>query len=220
MQIFATDIDEAAIATAREGYYTLNDAADVSPERLARFFTREGEGFRIRREIREMVLFAHHNFLKDPPFSRIDLISCRNVLIYLNRPAQERVMDTFHFALKADGFLLLGTSESPDSASDLFQTYNREQHVFQARRVLSQRHIVVSESVPDLRMLPVAPATVPPPAGASRPRLLNADLHLQFLEQYAPPSLVVNSEFDLVHATSGAGRYLRLGGAASPRRPC
>ena len=100
LQLFATDIDEAAVARAREGYYTLNDAADVSPERLRRFFTREGDGYRINREIRESILFAHHNFIKDPPFSRIDLVSCRNVLIYLTAPAQERVMEIFHFALR------------------------------------------------------------------------------------------------------------------------
>src|SRR6185436_12647639 len=132
VQIFATDIDEGAIAHAREGFYTINDAADVSTERLRRFFNKEGDGYRIRREVREMILFANHNFIKDPPFSHLDLISCRNVLIYLNHTAQERVMETFHFALKQQGILFLGLSESADSASDLYTPYNREFHIFQS----------------------------------------------------------------------------------------
>jgi two-component system CheB/CheR fusion protein len=102
IQIFATDIDEVAINQAREGLYTLNDAADVSPERLSRFFIQEGDRYRISREIREMVLFARHNVLKDPPFSRMDLVSCRNLLIYFNHTAQERALETFHFALQQD----------------------------------------------------------------------------------------------------------------------
>ena len=98
-QIFATDIDEQAVALAREGRYTINDAVDVSPERLQRFFSREGEFYRVRKDLREMVLFAHHNLVKDPPFSHLDLVSCRNLLIYLNHTAQERVMEVLHFAL-------------------------------------------------------------------------------------------------------------------------
>ncbi len=133
VQIFATDIDESAIAFAREGLYTLNDAADVPPDRLRRFFNKESVGYRIRREIREMILFANHNFIKDPPFSHLDLISCRNVLIYLNQTAQERVMETFHFALKPGGYLFLGLSESAESAADLYTPLSREFHIFQTR---------------------------------------------------------------------------------------
>src|SRR5207253_4162718 len=90
IQIFATDIDDAALTFAREGVYTLNDAADVSPERLRRFFTKKGESFQVRRELRELVLFANHNLIKDPPFSHLDLASCRNLLIYFNRTGQRR----------------------------------------------------------------------------------------------------------------------------------
>ena len=100
VQVFATDLDEAAIATAREGFYSDGDIADIPQERLDRFFHREAAGYRVRRELREMVLFAHHNLIKDPPFSHLDLISCRNLLIYLNRAAQERIVETFHFALR------------------------------------------------------------------------------------------------------------------------
>ena len=130
VQIFATDIDQDAIQTAREGLYTLNDAADVSPERLRRFFTVEAGGYRVRRELREMILFANHNVLKDPPFSRLDLVTCRNMLIYLNQAAQNRVMETFHFALNPGGFLFLGSSESADGANDLYVSVSKELPAF------------------------------------------------------------------------------------------
>ncbi|GAB3928537.1 PAS domain S-box protein [Larkinella terrae] len=212
VQIFATDIDENAIAIAREGRYTLNDAADVSPERLRRFFTQEGDEYRIRREIREMVLFAHHNVLKDPPFSRLDLISCRNLLIYLNQTAQERVLETFHFALKPGGYLMLGLSETTDGAGDLFATISREHHLYQSRQV-SSRPYPVPESIPPLasekKRLP-EPAT----ESESRPsgRMNYGDLHQQLLEQYAPPSIVVNEEYDILHISERAGRYLHIAG--------
>src|SRR5947209_7751847 len=143
VQVFATDIDEQAISTAREGFYTAADVADVSLERLRRFFTKEPEGYRVRRELRERVLFAHHNLIKDPPFSHLDLVTCRNLLIYLNRAAQERVMQTFHFALNPGRFLFPGTSQSVDGSGDLFMAFDKEAHVYKSRP---------------------APARLPPPA--------------------------------------------------------
>ena len=122
LQVFASDLDEQAIAIAREGFYTDAEVADISLERLRRFFVRAPGGYRVSRELREHVLFAVHNLLKDPPFSHLDLVACRNVLIYLNRSIQERLIDTFHFALRPGGYLFLGTSESPDGASNLFVT--------------------------------------------------------------------------------------------------
>jgi two-component system CheB/CheR fusion protein len=212
VQIFATDIDETAIATAREGRYTLNDAADVSPERLRRFFTQNGTEYRIRHEIREMVLFAHHNVLKDPPFSRLDLVSCRNLLIYLNQTAQERVMETFHFALKPGGFLMLGLSETTDGASDLYAPFSREHHLYQSRQVASRTYPVPESSSP----LATEKKRLPEPAtdAESRPngRMNYGDLHQQLLEQYAPPSIVVNEEYDILHISERAGRYLHVTG--------
>jgi two-component system, chemotaxis family, CheB/CheR fusion protein len=138
VQVFATDIDEAAIARSRAGLYTSADIADVSPERLRRFFTFEDERYRVRPELRELVLFANHNLLTDPPFSHIDLVTCRNVLIYLNRTAQERVIETFHFALDPGGYLFLGNVESADGASNLFAPLSREHRLFQRRSSTSQ----------------------------------------------------------------------------------
>jgi two-component system CheB/CheR fusion protein len=108
MQIFASDPDEDALAYGREGVYPEAIAADVSEARLSRFFVREGSYYRVRKELRDMVLFAPHNLLKDPPFSQLDLISCRNLLIYFQRELQEKVYHLFHYALQPQGYLFLG----------------------------------------------------------------------------------------------------------------
>jgi two-component system CheB/CheR fusion protein len=212
VQIFATDIDEDAIQHAREGFYTINDAADVSTERLRRFFNKEGDGYRIRREIREIVLFANHNFIKDPPFSHLDLVSCRNVLIYLNRAAQERVMETFHFALNTGGFLFLGTSESVDATNNLYDIVSRDHHIFKSRQT-TMRAYPVPESVPAIR---IDQLQVGAPGKEKSNRLLErityGDLHLRLLEQYAPPSIVINEEYDIVHVSERAAPYLQFTG--------
>ena len=212
VQIFATDIDDAAIAHAREGLYTLNDTADVSQDRLRRFFNKEGEVFRIRREIREMIMFANHNVLKDPPFSHVDLVTCRNVMIYLNHIAQERVIETFHFALNPGGYLFLGSSESVDGASDLYATYNRDNHIFQSRQV-SPRAYPLPESNPAFNF-DKPKITIPSQEQENRilERISYSDLHQQLLEEYGPPSVVINEEYDIVHLTEKAGRYMQITG--------
>ncbi len=212
VQIFATDIDEQAIATAREGLYTLNDAVDVSPERLRQFFTKEGERYRIRRELRELVLFANHNIIKDPPFSHLDLVSCRNLLIYFNGAAQQRVLDVVHFALKPGGYLFLGGAEALERVGDLFLVANKEAHILQSRGS------VVRHSLP----VPVPSFSgtgwrqgAPPPVASDLPRrerFAPPDLHLRLLERYAPPSLVINDEHDIVHLSEHAAAYLQLSG--------
>jgi two-component system CheB/CheR fusion protein len=228
IQIFASDIDEAAIAAAREGFYTLNDAADVSPERLRRFFTKEGDGYRVRRDLRERVLFANHNVLKDPPFSRLDLVTCRNMLIYLNQAAQKRVMETFHFALKPSGFLFLGASESIDGSIDVFAPLSKENNIFQSRNVESRIPRPVRDSSRNesftarLEFLQtsvqgqvVVPTTTEQDSAKriqAQERLSYADLHRQLLEQFAPPSVVVNEEYDILHLSERAGRFMQIQG--------
>ena len=212
IQVFATDLDEGAIATGREGLYTEADVADVSEERLQRFFQRGTDGYRIKRELREIVLFAHHNLLKDPPFSHLDLISCRNLLIYLNRSIQERVVETFHFALRPGGYLFLGTSESPDGANDLFLRVDTTAHVYESRTVTSRLAIPLAD----------APITVPKlPARTPEPRppekISPADLHQRLLEQYAPPSAIVTEDHNVVHMSDRVGRYMQLRGGEVSR---
>jgi PAS domain S-box-containing protein len=209
VQVFATDIDEWAISIAREGLYTLNDAADVSPERLRRFFFKEGEGYRVRREIREMVLFAAHNLIKDPPFSHLDLVTCRNLLIYLNRTAQERVMQVFHFALNPGGYLFLGTSESIEGAGDLFVTADKEHHLFQSRPVETRIPLPIPIA-PLTALVPQSRSGIRAPEVRLQERLSYIDLHQRLLEQYAAPSVVVNEEYDIVHLSESAGRYMQV----------
>jgi two-component system, chemotaxis family, CheB/CheR fusion protein len=206
VQVFATDLDEAAVAHAREGVYTEADVADISPERLQRFFQREAGAYRVRRELRETVLFAHHNVIRDPPFSHLDLIACRNLLIYLNRPVQERLIETFHFALRPGGFLFLGSSESADGDTDLFVAIDKTAHIYESRTVASRPTLPLAD-----RSLPAAAPfqRLPEPQPPSE-RISPGDLHLRLLEQYSPPSFVVNEESVLLHASPLATRFLQM----------
>jgi len=204
VQLFATDLDEQAIATAREGLYSESDVADVSPTRLAQFFQREASGYRVRRDLREMVLFAHHNVIRDPPFSHLDLIICRNLLIYLNRSIQDRLIETFHFALRPGGFLFLGNSETADADVELFATVDKDAHIFESRTVSSRLSIPLAERA----RAPLLPR--PPEPRSIVERLSPGDLHLRLLEQYAPASLVVNEEYVVMHVSPGAAAFLQV----------
>jgi two-component system CheB/CheR fusion protein len=131
LQIFASDLDTGALTIARERRYPIAIQADVPEERLPKFSTREGDHYLIKREVRDLVVFAQHSILRDPPFSHVDLISCRNLLIYLDRSLQNQVCGTFHYALRPRGYLFLGSSESIDGQG-FFRTVSREARIFQA----------------------------------------------------------------------------------------
>lgn len=208
-QVFASDLDERAVTIAREGVYTLNDAADVSPARLRRFFTQEGDRYRVRKDLREHVLFARHNVLKDPPFSHLDLVCCRNLLIYLNRTAQQRFFDVAHFALNPGGFLFLGSSESIDGAAHLFADADKASHIYKSRDGVPRRPV----AMPEPMTRPLTPTRAFQQARVEdRPPAPGAPVHIhhRMLEDYAPPSLVVNAEHDIVHLTEGAARFLQF----------
>jgi len=215
IQIFATDIDEDAIATARQGLYPETIAVDVLPERLARFFNSDHGRYRVKREIRDLVLFAVHNILRDPPFSRLDLITCRNLLIYLNSDVQEQLLQLFHFTLRPNGLLLLGTSESSDGVPSLFLPIDKAQRLFQRRTVLPT-------APPNMPTLPlVGPphrniANAALPRGDGSMRSFN-ELHQQLLSVYTPPSVIVNEAYDIAHLSHGGGRFLEFAeGEMSP----
>jgi two-component system CheB/CheR fusion protein len=205
IQLFATDLDQRAIATAREGLYSVAEVVDVPEARLQRFFAREPGGYRVRRELREQVLFAQHNVIKDPPFSHLDLISCRNLLIYLNRSIQAQVIETFHFALRPGAYLFVGASESPEGTNDLFMRFDSTAHVYESRSITSRLPIPLADGPPTVRparMLEVRPAE----------RIAPADLHQRLLEQYAPPSVVINADHNVVHMSERAGRFMQIRG--------
>jgi two-component system CheB/CheR fusion protein len=208
-QVFASDLDERAIGAAREGVYTLNDAADVSPERLRQFFVDEGNVYRVRKELRENVLFARHNVLKDPPFSHLDLVCCRNLLIYLNRTAQQRAFEIAHFALNPAGFLFLGSSESIDGATSLFTEIDKGAGIFRSRPGSERRAVPLPEPVTQ-PFSPVRTAIRATPLERQASSTAPVQVHHRMLEDYAPPSLVVNRDYEIVHLTGGAARFLQF----------
>ena len=210
LQVFATDLDASAIADAREGCYSDADVADVSPERLRRFFVRETSQYQVRRDLRETVLFAHHNVLKDPPFSHLDLVCCRNLLIYLNRHAQARAVQTFQYALRPGGYLFLGSSESPEGMADLFAPIEKDAHIYEARTVAARPFFLAPQVFTPVQRQVPQPPEVPSPRISDR--LSNADLHLRLLEQYAPPSIVVTEEHQVMHVSVRAAQYLQVSG--------
>ena len=218
IQIFATDIGEDALAFARNGLYPNTIAADVSHERLKRFFVREGQCYRVKRELREVVLFAPHNVLRDPPFSKLNLVSCRNLLIYINRQTQERVFEIFHFALRPGGFLFLGASESPDGETGLFAPVEKEQRIFQRRdgdSAFKSMPVLPESGSWQVRLTSVVPPQPAPDARAAA--FTFGEMHYRALEAFAPPSVLVNADCDIVHLSEHAGRYLRFAGGDPSR---
>jgi two-component system CheB/CheR fusion protein len=212
IQVFATDIDDAALTEARAGRYPNTIASDVSPARLHRFFTIDGDQLQVSKELREIVLFSPQNVLRDPPFSRLDLVTCRNLLIYLNREAQGRVLGMFHFGLRPDGFLFLGSSESAENTS-MFAPCDAKHRLF-VRRGNTSRTIADS-LVPHARWEPSKPASIVP---APIERSTVGQLHHQLVERYAPPSVLVDDELNIVHVSEHAGRLLQLAGGEPSRQ--
>ncbi len=208
IQIFASDISENAIVTAREGRYEETITADVSPERLRRFFTKNGDFYRVKKDLRELVLFTSQNILHDSPFSRQDLVTCRNLLIYLNHPTQIKIMEVFHFALRQNnGYLFLGASEMAESVPKLFAEIDKKQRIYQCRPAASKY-----KGVP---VAPVAEAQMKISESNGKPReeafSFNA-LHLKYVEQFSPPSVLIDENYDVLHLSQSAGRFLRVTG--------
>jgi two-component system, chemotaxis family, CheB/CheR fusion protein len=212
VQVFATDIDERAIAQGREGRYPDTISVDISAERLRQFFIKEANYYRIKKPIREMVLFAPHNLLRDPPFSRLDLVSCRNLLIYLNRDMQERVLEILHFAIRHDGFLFLGSSETAENVPSLFLPLDKKNRIYRRRDFLGL--------MPPTPYLTGGKREAKPTANERRPHEQPAsagELHYEAVELLAPPSVLVNEEFEILHSSAQAGRYLHIAGGEPTR---
>jgi two-component system, chemotaxis family, CheB/CheR fusion protein len=204
IQVFASDLDDSALMVGREGRYPTTIEADLSEERLRRFFTREGDNYQVTREVRDVVMFARHSLLRDPPFSRVDLISCRNVLIYLDREVQQQVCATFHFALRKLGYLFLGSSESADSPAGAFRPVDRESRIYQRMSMASEIRVAPPSVAPPFTLQPL-----PPRAAAPFRASAEAAAHREALERLAPPSVVVDESFRIVHLSDNAGRYLQ-----------
>lgn len=207
LQIFATDIDEAALETARQGIYPESIAADVSPERLNSFFTREDHHYQVNKQIREPVVLATQNLISDAPFSRLDLISCRNLLIYLEPEVQQKLIPLFHFALKPDGFLLLGSSESIGRREDLFETVSRKWRIF--RRVGVVRRDLLEVPIQSTTQVPQASRPVGTTGGRGTPGFVEV-MEKAILADYAPASVLINRGYEILCVQGPLVNYLEF----------
>lgn len=217
LQIFATDLNDALLDKARQGLYAKTLAADISPERLRRFFVEEEGGYRVIKPVRELVVFARQNVISDPPFSKMDLISCRNVMIYLEAGLQKKVIPTFHYALKPDGFLFLGASESVGPFTDLFEPADKKHKIYSKKATLT----------PALH-LPVKKERGPKPSQGARPPLplargsmdlgegsrggeLNAQREADrvTVNLFAPPGVLINADLQILQFRGPTGAFLQ-----------
>ncbi len=214
-KIFATDIHQASLDHASAGYYDAQSLSEISPDRLKDNFVRIGEGYQVSPELRKLIVFAPHNLIKDAPFTRIDAITCRNMLIYLEAAAQQKVISLFHFALRSGGTLLLGPSETPGDLSDEFETLDNHWKLYRKRRdvrLITDPRLAASSSYTDLRA-----------TGGLRPyveRSPSEDYLFPAFElltrDYSPPSFLVDKHSRLLYTFAGASQYLkRSDGAAS-----
>lgn len=207
VQIYGTDLDEESIAVARAGFYPPNVAADLTPQRLQRFFVGEDAGYRVRKEIREMLVFAVQNVLRDPPFTRLDLISCRNVMIYLEPEAQERLIPSLHYALRPQGVLFLSPAESLDSHAKLFAPVNRKWRFYRAIGTAAPTRAWRTAGLP----LPGAsPGNQDDDLPSKARQGSLADLTRRaLLQSFAPASVVTDATGNIVFVHGDTGRFLR-----------
>ncbi len=200
LQIFATDLDQRAIEKARAGIYPENIALDVSPERLSRFFIKTERGYEVTKAIREMVIFAPQNIIMDPPFTKLDILSCRNLLIYLTPELQKKLMPLFHYSLNPDGILFLGTSETIGGFSDLFASANGQTRIYRRLESNLSEHAV----------------EFPTTFTAARPGAIKtkATVNIQtladqlLLQTYAPAAVLTNENGDILYVSGRTGKYL------------
>jgi len=211
VQVFATDIDRQAIATARAGRYPASIAADLTPERLARFFAAEPDGsaYRIHKGIRDLLVFSEQNVIKHPPFSKLDLISCRNLLIYMGGDLQKRLMPLFHYALNPGGFLFLGTSETVGEFMDLFAVLDRKWKLYQRKEdVHGAQRAALGRFLPPMTAIDAALPR------AARKTAFPVKLPLRelteqaLLQQVAPSGVLVNSQGEILYLHGRTGLYL------------
>jgi len=203
LQIFATDLDRDAISKARQGFFPLNIAADVSAERLNRFFVKEETGYRIRKEIREMVTFAVQNVISDAPFTRLDILICRNLLIYLDVDTQKKLLPLFRYSLKPGGVLFLGSAETLSTSSELFTPIDGKLRLFKCDKSAGHQDYI---SLPS-SFFPVLPEIYKEPALVKSDNL-QALAERLLLQKYSPTAVLVNDKGDIVYTSARTGKYL------------
>ena len=210
VQIFGTDVSEPSITKARGGVYPENIQGDVSPERLKRFFSRVDGGYRISKNIRDMCIFAQHNVLNDPPFSQMDLICCRNLLIYLEPLLQNKVISLFHYAARPNGFLILGTAEGVGTGN-LFSAVDRGHKIFSKKASASRQAVTFTLNRQSNRSdYGAMHASGQPAESGSRFIDLQKEFDRRLVTQYVPATVFVNEELEVVHTRGNISRYLKL----------
>ena len=207
LQVFASDVDPDAVASAREGLYPETIKADVSPARLGHFFTTEDHGCRVVPELRTTVVFTVQDLLADPPFSRLDLVSCRNLLIYLRPEAQEKVISLFHFALREGGILLLGSAETAGNSDGRFQLISKSERLYRRIGGNQPGELGFSPSLGESARLPAWPA---PSQAASRQTALAELCRRLVMESYAPAAVLINGAHECLYSVGPTDRYLRV----------
>jgi two-component system CheB/CheR fusion protein len=212
VQIFATDIDEAAMAVARAARYPANSVKEVSSERLKRFFVREAGTYRLMKQLRDMCIFSTHSVIRDPPFSRLDLISCRNLLIYLQPILQAQIIPLFHYSLRPGGCLFLGLSENVSRFSELFHSLDKRNRVFRRRDLVARPPLPLRQFFRSARV--VKTRSEPNQDGHLQPSELLRDVASTIVERFAPAYVIVDEFGDVLYFSSGTGKYLQA--AAGP----
>jgi two-component system CheB/CheR fusion protein len=208
LQIFATDLDPQAIEHARSASYFSNIISEISPERLERFFIKVNEGYVVKKEVRELIVFAQHNLIKDAPFTRLDLLCCRNVLIYLTAELQKKIIPVFHYSLNANGILFLGPAESVGSFSDSFTSLDLKWKIFQRKEGASSVsnmldfpfHIANQHNKTTKLQLPAKNSRNP----------LAETFHKILLENFSPTSLLLNERGDILYINGQTGRFMQI----------
>ena len=211
VQLFGTDVNDSGVTRARAGVYPENIESDVSPERLRRYFTKVEGGYRISKNIRDVCIFAQHNVLNDPPFSQMDLICCRNLLIYLEPAAQNRVIWLFHYATRAGGYMVLGTSEGVGAASHLFSLENRSLKFFSKKGLPSRQAVTFSLSRPR-ETAEQGPIRLPAKPQDSTWNYLEIqkEFDRRLLAQFAPAAAFINEDLEIIHTRGNISRYFKL----------
>ena len=203
LQIFATDLDTDSIDKARKGFFPSNIVADVSPERINRFFSKEGEGFRVNTSIREMVVFAPQNVIKDPPFTKLEILSCRNMLIYMEPELQKKLMTLFHYSLNPGGIMILGTAETLGSQSFRYTVMNNKFKVF--KRSITSTEIELIDFPSAFHHKSMEPKMNTPVKVVENIQSLTDQVLLQ---RFSPASVLITEKGDILYITGRTGKYL------------
>ncbi len=212
LQVFATDLDHDAIDRARIGAYPANIAADVSETRLRRFFVQEERGYRVSKEVREMVIFAPQNLVMDPPFTKLDLLTCRNLLIYLEPELQKKLFPLFHYSLNPGGVLMLGTSETVGAATDLFAALPGKSRIYRRQGAVREAELVEFPTAFAQNRVPAMSAAGAASTRVLAPQLSAASLQAQtealLLSRFAPAAVLTTAQGDIVFISGKTGKYL------------